>query len=99
MANFRLLSRTQQTTDYTCGPAALQAVARYWGKDVEEMEIARLSGTNSEVGTFPEDLVAGARALGFDAEMRENLTLDEVEAFTAAGHPMIALAQVWRSRS
>jgi len=97
MTNFRLLSRARQGTEYTCGPSALQAVLRYWGKDVSEDEIAKLAGTTSEVGTFPEDLVLSARALGFKAEAREGLTLDEVQAFTAAGHPMIALAQVWLS--
>ena len=97
MTNFRLLSRARQSTEYTCGPSALQAVLRYWGKDVAEDEIARLAGTTSEVGTFPEDLVRSAKALGFKAEVREGLTLDEVQKFTAAGHPMIALAQVWLS--
>lgn len=97
MTNFRLLSRARQGTEYTCGPSALQAVLRYWGKDVSEDEIAKLAGTTSEVGTFPEDLVRSAKELGFKAEARENLTLDEVAAFTAAGHPMIALAQAWLS--
>jgi hypothetical protein len=53
--------------------------------------------TTSEEGTYPEDIVRGARALGFDAEAKEHLTFDEIEQFTADGHPMIALAQVWRS--
>jgi hypothetical protein len=97
MTSFRLLSRARQATEYTCGPSALQAVLRYWGKDVAEDEIAKLAGTTSEVGTFPDDLVRSAQALGFKAEARENLTLDEVAAFTAAGHPVIALAQVWLS--
>ena len=97
MTNFRLLSRARQSTEYTCGPSALQAVFRYWGKDIAEDEIAKLAGTTSEVGTFPEDLVRSAKALGFKAEAREGLTLDEVQEFTAAGHPMIALAQVWLS--
>ena len=97
MTNFRLLSRARQSTEYTCGPSALQAVLRYWGKEVAEDEIARLAGTNSEVGTFPENLVGSAKALGFKAEVREGLTLDEVQKFTATGHPMIALAQVWLS--
>ena len=97
MTNFRLLSRARQSTEYTCGPSALQAVFRYWGKDVAEDEIAKLAGTTSEVGTFPEDLVRSAKALGFKAEAKEGLTLDEVQEFTAAGHPMIALAQVWLS--
>jgi len=57
----------------------------------------QLLDTTSEVGTYPEGIVQGARALGFNAEAKENLTLDEVEKFTVDGHPMIALAQVWRS--
>ncbi len=97
MTNFRLLSRARQSTEYTCGPSALQAVLRYWGKDIAEDEIARLAGTTSEVGTFPEDLARSAQALGFKAEVREGLTLDDVQKFTSAGHPMIALAQVWLS--
>jgi hypothetical protein len=32
-------------------------------------------------------------------EGRQDLTLDEVQKFTDAGHPMIALGQVWRSQS
>ena len=98
MKNFRLLSRTRQSTDYTCGPSALQAVLSYWGRDVEERDLATLLRTTSEVGTFPEDIARGAWILGFDAEVRENLTLDDVQAFTAKGDPMIALAQVWRSQ-
>lgn len=97
MENFRLLTRTRQSTEYYCGAAALQAVLSYWGRDVEQTELAELMHTNAEVGTYPEDIVRGARALGFDAEMREHLTLDEVQRFTAAGDPMIALGQVWRS--
>ena len=75
----------------------LQAVQRDWRKAIAEDEIARLAGTTSEVGTFPEDLARSAKALGFKAEVREGLTIDEVQKFTAAGHPMIALAQVWLS--
>jgi hypothetical protein len=58
----------------------------------------RLMGTTEAVGTHPEGIVRGARALGFDAEAKENLTLDELKRFTDLGHPVIALGQVWRSR-
>ena len=97
MGQFRLLKKTRQITEYSCGASALQAVLSYWGKDVDERELMGLLQTSSEVGTYPEGIVQGARALGFQAEARENLTLDEVQKFTAKGHPMIALAQVWRS--
>src|SRR3954469_6122178 len=97
MQQFRLLTRTRQSTDYSCGASALQAVLSYWGQDVAEAELMNLLKTNSEVGTYPENIVAGAGALGFKAEMRDHLTIDELRDFTASGKPAIALAQVWRS--
>ena len=98
MDQFRLLNQTRQSTEYSCGASALRSVLGYWGRDVDEAELMKLLGTTEEEGTYPEDLVRGARALGFEAEVKENLTLDEVERFTASGHPMIALGQVWRSQ-
>jgi hypothetical protein len=97
MTQFRLLTRTRQVTEYSCGACALQAVLSYWGKDVDEEDLMKVLNTTSEEGTYPEDIVRGAQSLGFEAEARDRLTLDEVERFTADGRPMIALAQVWRS--
>ena len=94
---FRLVKRTRQSTEYSCGASALQSVLGYWGKDVDEADLMKLLHTTSEEGTYPDDIVRGAHSLGFEAELRTNLTLDEVERVTADGSPMIALAQVWRS--
>ena len=98
MTQFRLLKQTRQMTEYSCGASALQSVLSYWGRDVDEEDLMRLIGTNAEVGTFPEDIVRGVRSLGLDAEAKEGLTLDDVRTFTAQGHPVIALAQLWRSQ-
>lgn len=95
MAEFRLLTRTRQITEYSCGASALQAVLSYWGRELDETGIMKIIGTSEDVGTYPENIVRGVRALGLQAEARENLTLDEVRRF---GHPMIALCQVWRSQ-
>jgi predicted double-glycine peptidase len=97
MQYFRLLTRTRQSTDYSCGASALQAVLSYWGKEIEELELMKLLNTNSDVGTYPENIVHGARSLGFRAHMKDHVSLDEVRRFTADGKPAIALAQVWRS--
>lgn len=85
--------------EYSCGACALQAVLGYWGTHVDEQELMDLLHTTTEEGTYPEDIVRGARALGFEAEAKSNLTLDDVERFTATGSPMLAVAQVWRSES
>jgi predicted double-glycine peptidase len=97
MSQFRLLNRSRQITDYSCGASALRAVLSHWGSEVDETKLMELLHTNSEVGTNPEDIANGARALGFDAEVFENLTLDQLERFTAEGSLVIALAQVWLS--
>lgn len=97
MAQFRLLKQTRQMTEYSCGASALQAVLSYWGRDVDEAELMRIIGTDAEVGTFPENIVRGARTLGFEAVLKENATIDDLERSTVAGRPVIALAQVWRS--
>jgi hypothetical protein len=34
MSQFRLLARTRQVTEYSCGACALQTVMCYWGKNV-----------------------------------------------------------------
>src|SRR3954469_6818302 len=98
MTEFRLLTQTRQMTEYSCGASALQAVLKYWGKDIDEEALMKLMGTNDEVGTYPADMIRGAQALGFDTELRENTTLDDLEKFTAKGNPVIVLAQVWRSQ-
>ena len=54
--------------------------------------------TDPEVGTYPMDIALGARSLGFEAEVRDNLSLDEVREFASTGNPVIALGQVWRSQ-
>lgn len=70
----------QQTTEYTCGPAALLAVARYYGvpgideSAATEMRIAREAGTRfpgalkpgERIGTRPEEMAAWLRKNGFE---------------------------------
>jgi predicted double-glycine peptidase len=98
MKRFRLIRQTRQTTEYSCGACALQSVLGYWGREVDEAEMMQRLGTTPEEGTYPEEIVRVARELGFEAELRENLTVDEVEQATRAGHPVIVLGQAWRSR-
>ena len=66
----------------------------YWGKNVDETELMKVLETTSDEGTYPENIVRGARALGFEAEAREHLSLQEVEEFTTNGAPMIAWGSI-----
>ena len=98
MKRFRLLKETRQATEYSCGACALQSVLSYWGKDIDEEELMELLGTTPQTGTYPEDIVRVARSLGFEAGVKEHLTIDEVENSTNRGVPVIILGQAWRSQ-
>ncbi len=98
MKRFRLLKATRQSTEYSCGASALQAVLSYWGKDLDEDELMKLLKTTPETGTYPEDIVRVAKELGFEVELKENLSIDDLEKATSKGVPVIALGQAWRSR-
>jgi len=98
MKRFRLLKQTRQSTEYSCGASALQAVMSYWGKNLDEEDLMTLLHTTPETGTYPDDIVRVALLLGFKAEVKENLTLEDIEQATAQGIPVIVLGQAWRSR-
>jgi hypothetical protein len=86
----------RQSTGYTCGAAALQAVLAYWGtSEREDRLVARLRST-PEAGTHPLDIVRVAREFGLTAELREGLSLADLEAALAAGTTVIVDLQAWR---
>jgi predicted double-glycine peptidase len=88
----------RQGTGYSCGAAALQAVLAYWGiAEREDHIIARLHST-PEQGTHPGDIVRGAREFGLQAELREGLSLDDLEEALKKGVTVIVDLQAWRGR-
>lgn len=93
------LPDVRQSTGYTCGAAALQAVLAYWGfPEREDRLVARLHST-PEAGTHPADIVRVAREFGLEADLRERLALADLEAALAAGTTAIVDLQAWRERT
>jgi predicted double-glycine peptidase len=93
------LPDVRQSTGYTCGAAALQAVLAYWGfPEREDRLVARLHST-PEAGTHPADIVRVAREFGLDADLREGLALADLEAALRAGTTAIVDLQAWRDRT
>lgn len=90
---------TRQSTEYSCGAAVMQAVAGYWGRDIGEEDMREMLNTNEESGTYPDDIIRVAKALGLQAEYEENMTLADLENYVAQGTPVIVDCQAWRSVS
>ena len=87
----------RQSTDYSCGVSCFQAVIRYWGgEDLREDQLIKFLNTTPERGTYFTDLVQGAEKMGFRAEMRENLTLDDLKKSIEKGVPVIVNTQAWK---
>ena len=90
---------TRQSTEYSCGAAALQAVLGYWGRDIGEEDIMELLNTDPESGTYPDDIIRVANQMGLEAKYRENLTLADIETSLRDGVPIMVDCQAWRSVS
>jgi len=89
----------RQSTGYTCGASALQAVLAYWGTEEREDRLAARLHSTPEAGTHPLDIVRVARDFGLTADLREGLELADLETALAAGTTVIVDLQAWRDRT
>ena len=87
---------TRQSFNYSCAASALQSVLVYWGIDIEENELIRLLNTTSDNGTDEKDIVRVARQMGLEAELKDNITLVDLERSIKMGVPVIVDCQAWR---
>jgi hypothetical protein len=86
----------RQSTFYTCGVASLQSCLYYWQVyDSTEEVLALECGTTEENGTPPENIVRVAQSYNVTAFMRENNTLDDLEAAIHRGYTVILDVQAW----
>ena len=90
---------TRQSTEYSCGAAAMQAVLGYWGRDIGEEDVREMLNTNEVSGTYPDDIIRVATELGLKAEYKENMSMADLENYVAEGIPVIVDCQAWRSVS
>jgi len=87
----------RQTTDYSCGPAALASILQYWsvfsGTEVELFIPLNATPAN---GTSPDSLARVAIKFGLQAEIKQNMTLDDLRRHLDRGDTVILDIQAWR---
>lgn len=96
-ANLLRMPDVRQTYDYTCGPVSLQAAFGYFGEEHFERDLMEMCQSDPQEGTPPWKLAEVARKLGFQAEIRQNMTLADLEKCVAEGKPVLIAAQAWRN--
>jgi predicted double-glycine peptidase len=79
----------RQAENYSCGASSLQAVMSYYGLNAMESDLRGILNTSPSHGTYPWDMVQAARGMGFDAEWKENLSLNDLESALREGTPVI----------
>lgn len=93
------LPNVRQSSTYSCGAAALQAVLVYYGKsDVGESKIKEALGTTAD-GTTPGDIKKVAEAFDLIANIRTNMNLDDLKGFVDNDIPVMVAYQAWRDKN
>lgn len=67
-----------QTTDYTCGAAAVATAVRFLGKEANEGQCAQALKTDPVVGTTPENMLRYLRTRGFKARAFTDTPFDTI---------------------
>lgn len=83
-----------QSTNYSCGAAALQAVLDFWGIEGSEKEVGSLAGTNALEGTRPQEIIDVARKLGLAVEERHGATWHDLGHSLTMGCPLLCAVQM-----
>lgn len=88
---------SRQQTGYSCGPAALRSVLKYFGVwDGPEQQLYKIVHASVEEGTLPEDLAAGARHFGLSAAVEPLMTIERLRLHLGLGKLVIVQLQAWR---
>jgi ABC-type bacteriocin/lantibiotic exporter with double-glycine peptidase domain len=79
----------QQETQYTCSAAALHAVLKHYGLDIDERSLSRLIEVSPKTGASAAQVIRTAKRLGFRAELRFFASLQELKKCTDRDVPVI----------
>jgi predicted double-glycine peptidase len=95
IGHFIPLPLTTQSTEYSCGAAAVQSICAYYGDKHIESELFKGLGTNPEYGTDHRQMLKFVQSKGFQAVAYEGMTIHQLRDFLSQGKPVICLIQAW----
>lgn len=72
-----------------CGPASLKIVLSYYGVDKSEKELAKLCGTDEDLGTDDKAIEKAAKSLGFKVKIKNNSSFKDIEKWLDKDVPVI----------
>lgn len=97
--------RFRQTTWYTCGIACMLSILRYsrYDFDISESDLTTALDANEYDGTKAGKMVDylnavrynGGQEPCFEAELRQNMTIDDLKREIDQNHPVICAIEAW----
>jgi len=84
----------RQTTDYSCGASALQAILYYYGLSYREDQLIEILRSNHNAGTPPSNIVTYCRKLGFIVIEKQHMTIDDIRYYLKQKIPILVAYQV-----
>lgn len=85
-----------QKTRFTCGPAVVSSVSKFFKVGVSEHRARMMMDTSEKHGTTPEKMQKYLKYLGIRPHMRRRTPLHTVKAAIDRGSPVIVLWNDWR---
>ena len=92
--NVPLISQTYNA----CGPASMAQVIRYFGGQISQQDISRLTRQSDRSYMSAQQLLDYAPVAGMNARMFSGGTLEMAEQLTARGFPLIVLQHITWNR-
>jgi predicted double-glycine peptidase len=87
----------EQEEDFSCGPAAIRAILKYFAVwEGEEELLYKVFNTTREHGTLPEHMARGMGRFGLAATVETQMTIDRLRDLLAFGKLVILELQAWR---
>jgi predicted double-glycine peptidase len=84
-----------QPSNFTSGPTSLEAVLAYYGSNTNLDTLINMTNSTPN-GTLPGSIANTANNLGFNAVIKENMTLENLQMYVMQGTPVIVDAQAWK---
>ena len=89
----------RQSTDFTCGVAALQSVFAYFGDDYREDQLAKELKAVPKTGTHYQEMMRLAKAKGYAVKVLKDMTINDLKKIIDEGKPVICLIQAWAEKA
>jgi len=84
----------RQSTEFSCGAAAVQSVLRYYGIDYREGSLIKKLKTDDE-GTLIANIIQFLEDKGLQASEYHGMSIDDLKKSIDDGNPVIIAVQAW----